>query len=114
MKVIYVAGKYRDSRGEYYVRENIRLAEAASIFVWQSGGVPLCPHKNAAFLGGVEGTSDSTWLVGDLELLTRCDAIWAIENWHDSFGAKAEVEFAKSKNIPVLFNRDDVIKFLAD
>jgi len=105
MKVIYIAGKYRDKRGEFYVQMNIREAEQAALFVWVNGGVALCPHKNTSGLGGAFLIDDQTWLAGDLELLSRCDAVWAIPNWVASAGAHDEVAFAKKNNIPVLFNQ---------
>jgi nucleoside 2-deoxyribosyltransferase len=112
MKVVYIAGKYRDSCGEYYVRMNIRAAEEAAIFVWQYGGVALCPHKNTAGFGGIPGCHDDVWLRGDIELLRRCDAVWAIEGWRISKGATAEVGFARSNSIPVLYNHQQVIDFI--
>lgn len=112
MRVIYIAGKYRDNRGEWFVRENIREAEKAAQIVWQAGGVALCPHKNTAFFGGLPGCPDEVWLKGDLELLRRCDAIWAIENWQDSAGARQEMEFARANSIPRLFCNQEVINYL--
>lgn len=111
-KVIYIAGPYRSSLGEYGVLENIRNAAKYAIMVWQHGGVALCPHKNTAFFGGVPGTSDETWLEGDLELLRRCDAVWAIPGWSTSEGAQREIEFAKQLDIPVFYHDDELIDFL--
>ena len=112
MKVIYIAGKYRDSRGAWFIRQNIRAAEQAAQFVWQQGGVALCPHLNTALFDGLPGCADEVWLRGDLELLRRCDAVFAIEHWRDSSGAVAEVEHARALNLPVLFTYNDVIQFL--
>jgi len=112
VKVIYIAGCYRDPRGEFYVRMNIREAEQAALFVWKNGGVALCPHKNTSGFGGAFGIQDTTWLEGDLELLRRCDAIWAIPNYVDSQGAQKELEFAWGKGIPCLYSQADVLKFL--
>jgi hypothetical protein len=39
MKVIYVAGKYRDKRGEYYVRENIEAYEDIHYPIDEEDGV---------------------------------------------------------------------------
>jgi hypothetical protein len=112
-RVIYIAGKYRDGRGEWWIRENIRRAEEAAGLVWQNGGVALCPHKNTAFFGGLPGCTDDTWLAGDLELLRRCDAVWAIDGWLESAGAKAEVSFARENGIPVYFCVNEVVEFLS-
>ena len=114
MKVIYIAGQYRSERGEYYVRMNIRAAEQAALFVWINGGVALCPHKNTAGFGGAHGLPGKTWLIGDLELVARCDALWALPGWDTSEGATIEVEHAKSQEITILYNQHDVLEFLFD
>ena len=112
MKVIYIAGRYRDERGEFYVRCNIREAERAALFVWRYGGAALCPHKNTAGLGGALGLPDSVWLEGDLEILRRCDALWAIPGWESSTGATHEVAEAQRLGIPVLLSHGDVLRYL--
>jgi len=112
MKVIYIAGPYRDVRGEWFVRQNIRKAEAAAQFVWQKGGVALCPHKNTAGFGGLPDCGDDVWLRGDLELLKRCDAIWMIEGWTDSSGATGEWDYAVQIGLTVLLSQQDVMDYL--
>jgi hypothetical protein len=111
MKIIYIAGPYR-APSEWEVVQNIRRAEAAAVFVWQHGAAALCPHKNTALFGGVPGCPDTTWLEGDMEMLLRCDAVFAIENWKNSSGARQEIDTARTNNIPVLFTHNDVIEFI--
>ena len=112
MKVIYIAGPYRN-KSEYEVSENIRIAGWYALHVWKLGGVALCPHKNTAFFGGAHNISDDVWLRGDLELLNRCDAIYVTSTWQDSSGAKAEVQFALDHNIPVLYSFIELIEYLS-
>ena len=100
MKVVYVAGKYRDSKGEYYVMQNIREAEKIALFIWAHGGVAVCPLMNTRFFGGV--LPDETWLNGALELVRRCNALYRMENAHMSEGAKTEIRLAKTLGMPVL------------
>jgi hypothetical protein len=113
MKVIYIAGPYR-SKSEYGVYENIHVAGLYAIQVWKLGGVAICPHKNTAFFGGVDEIPDSAWLDGDLEILSRCDAVYVTYNWIESSGARAEVEFAKAHNIPVLYSPEELQIFLSE
>lgn len=114
MKVIYIAGKYNDPRGAYWIKENIRDAELCALFVWELGGVALCPHKNTALFDGALNEPDpSVWIEGDLELLRRCDAIWLIPGWMDSKGANVEREFAEKMGLPVLYSHNDVREYLA-
>lgn len=112
MKVVYIAGKYRDARGEYFVRQNIRMAEDAALFVWDHGGVAMCPHKNTAGFGGARGLSDDVWLRGDLALLQRCDAVMAIPGWEESEGAQVEVIQAESWEIPVFTDYECLEEYL--
>ena len=110
MKVIYVAGKYRDTRGEYYVRENIRFAEDYALKIWEMGGVAICPHKNTEGFGGF--LPDSRWLDGDMELISRCDAMYLLSNYTTSSGTQQELNFAQNHNIPVLINLLELERFL--
>lgn len=97
--MIYICGPYRDERGEYHVKENIRRAEQVALSVWGMGAAALCPHKNTAFFGGCQ--PDDVWLEGDLEMLSRCDALVTVAFWEKSEGALAEIEFAKENRIPI-------------
>jgi hypothetical protein len=109
-KVVYIAGPYRSDKGEYFVRQNIRSAEDAALFVWQNGGVALCPHKNTSGLGGA--APDEVWLEGDLELLQRCDAILMIEGWERSGGARKERQMAIDTGMRVFYDMDTLKLFL--
>lgn len=100
MKVIYICGPYRGRR-----LANILRARSAALFVWRCGGVALCPHLNTAFFDRY--APDETWLNGDLTLMARCDAVWAIAGWRESEGARREVGEAERMGIPRLFSRQD-------
>jgi len=98
MKVIYVAGKYRDA-SEWAITENIRKAEALAQQVWQNGMVAICPHKNTEYWGGL--IPDKVFLAGDFEIIKRCDALLVVDNWFDSKGARSEADLALEYGIPV-------------
>ena len=113
MKVIYVAGKYRDKRGEYYVRENIREAELAALDAWELGAVAICPHKNTALLDGARGLDNDTWLKGYIEILSRCDALYLVKyNWKHSEGTLAEIIYARDHDIPILYTYEELAEFI--
>lgn len=97
MKVIYVAGPYRGPNA-WAIAQNIRRAEELALDVWRLGAVALCPHLNSMHFDGV--LPDETWLNGDLELMSRCDAVILAPGWHASSGAQAEVQQARGR-IPV-------------
>jgi hypothetical protein len=108
--VIYVAGKYR-GKSESEVLHNIIAAREEAVFIWSNGGIALTPHMNTALMGGI--CPDENFLSGDLNLLVRCDAVYAIPyNWHLSSGAMAEVALARLLGIPVLEGRDEVLAFI--
>ena len=113
LKVIYIAGPYRN-KSEYEVAMNIYWAGECALDVWKLGGVALCPHKNTAFFGGARDIPDEVWIQGDLELLSRCDAILLMPNWKHSTGAKNERKYAKEHNITILSSRGELREFLTE
>lgn len=98
MKVIYIAGPFRGP-SSWDIEQNIRRAEELALEVWKRGAACLCPHTNTRFFQGA--AADDVWLKGDLEMLSRCDAVLTTADWKKSQGAWAEVEFAIARNIPV-------------
>jgi dienelactone hydrolase len=106
MKVIYIAGPYRSyledgSISINGVFENISHARRVALHFWKEGWAVICPHMNTAFMDG--SCSDRVWLKGDLEILSRCDAICMISGWEFSEGAKAESRAAGLLGFPFYF-----------
>lgn len=99
MKVAYVAGPYRSRLGAWGVKCNIDAAMAVARELWMKGYVVICPHGNTAFMDGTD--TDHVFLLGDLEILRRCDLLVALPGYQSSTGAVAEVEFARERSIPV-------------
>jgi len=104
MKVIFISGKYRDIDKEA-VDRNIEKAKEASIQLWGLGWASFCPQLNTAHFDGL--CDDKVWLQGDLEIVDRLragqDAIFALDNWETSEGAKQEIEFAKTKGLTIYY-----------
>jgi hypothetical protein len=111
-KIIYVAGRYRDERGEFYVEANIREAAHRALNIWPWGAIALCPHMNIAHFGGAHSIKDEVWLEGDIELMKRCDAVYFIPGWESSKGAQEEFRVALAKGISVILNDADLLKYL--
>lgn len=99
MKVAYVAGPYRDPRGHFYVSQNIERARGVAVKLWGMGFAVICPHSNCAHFDGA--APDSVWLEGGLELLRRSDLVVLTPDWEKSSGTLAEVELARSLDIPI-------------
>lgn len=108
MKIVYIAGPYRGNLIRRVL--NIWRARQAALFVWQHGGVALCPHLNTALFDGK--MPDATWLEGDTDLLQRCDAVWTIDGWDRSVGALVEDAVACAAGLPRLRTREDVVAYL--
>lgn len=102
-KLLYVAGAYSGN-----TTENIKKAEAISINLIRNGFYCITPHKNTS---GYEKYEDEnitykTWIEMDLDILSRCDAIYVMQNSHNSNGVKKEIEHAKQLNIPIIYEKD--------
>lgn len=98
MKIVYVAGKYR-AKTSNEIWHNINTARLAGEQIVKQGDMPLIPHMNGAFMDGLQ--TDEFWLDGTLELMKRCDAIYLLDNWQDSEGARNEWRVAQELNIPL-------------
>lgn len=111
MIVVYIAGPFRGPDA-YAVHLNCNKAEATAFAVWTSGMVALCPHNNTRHFDGA--LTDKVWLDGDLELLSRCDALLVSPGWDKSRGALAEIAFAEGKDIPIFYGMDQLLKYKRD
>jgi len=111
LPVVYVAGPFRGPNA-WEIEENIRRAERLALEVWRLGAVALCPHTNTRHFQGA--LDDRVWLRGDLEMLTRCDAMILTDDWERSSGAHAEELFARERNMPVFYHLASLALWLAD
>jgi hypothetical protein len=107
LPLIYIAAPYgSDPVG------NTRRAVEAGMGLYRLGvAVPLIPHTSlVADLVCPMPAED--WYTYDLHLLERCDAVWRLPG--DSKGADAELERAVELGIPVFFDRDALLTWVAD
>jgi nucleoside 2-deoxyribosyltransferase len=105
VKVLYISGPYR-GKDAWAIERNIRRAEVIALEVWKLGVVALCPHTMTRFYQGA--LPDQMFLAGDLELMTRCDGVLAIDGWDESTGARIEVRYAKERGLPVFVSVGEV------
>lgn len=106
-RLVYVIGAYSGD-----VEGNIKKAEAVSIELICAGYHVFTPHKNTAEYEKYEGSmlnrfnplphviSKQTWMDLDLNILSRCDAIFIMESAKDSEGSQIEIAFAREHDIP--------------
>lgn len=109
MKVVYIAGPFR-AVNAWEIEQNIRRAEQLALTIWRMGAAVICPHTNTRFFQGA--APDHVWLLGDLEILRRCDAVMMAPGWEHSEGAQAEREYAAQHKIPVFINTDILYAWL--
>lgn len=109
LPVVYTAGPYR-GKDNFEIAENIRRAERLALFVWKMGGVALCPHLNTANFQHT--LPDDVWLEGDIELLSRCDAVALVEGWERSEGTLVEKAYCEQNNIPLLHTESEIVSWL--
>ena len=104
MKIAYIAGPYRAKNGRT-ILDNIRAAEQVALEYWKKGYAVICPHLNTAFFDG--HCPDSTWLDGDLKILSRCDVIVMMPTYMESSGAIAELQLAGDLGIEIIYHSSD-------
>lgn len=100
--VAYVSGPYRDTRGTWYVEQNVRAAEAVAVELWRMGYAVICPHTNTRHMDGCCPQSADVFIRGDLELVRRSDLVVTLPNWVRSVGARNEVNAAHYAGVLVL------------
>jgi nucleoside 2-deoxyribosyltransferase len=98
LKLVYIAGPYR-AKDNWGIKCNVHRSAELALKVWNLGAAAISPHLNTADFQ--YAAPDNVWLEGDLEILSRCDAVMLLPNWLKSSGTRAEVEFAIARRIPV-------------
>lgn len=110
MILIYVAGPYRrfvDNRGKVHkVADNIQAAHEATRKLIRKGYAVHCPHKNTAGFEEYPEFTDKDFLIMDLEILSRCDALFLLPYWSYSGGTKLELAWANKFGLKIY--SDDV------
>lgn len=107
MKLVFICSPFRAST-DWQRAENVRRAERMALDVWNVGACAICPQANSALFHG-EGPDDR-YLAGYLELLSRCDAVYAGAR---SDGVDAEIARATNLGIPVFRSAGEVAAWLA-
>lgn len=98
--LIYIAGKYSADTDEG-ITANIEAARKVAIELWEAGHIALCPHLNTAHFERDCNATYRQYIDGDLDMLSRCDAILMLPGWENSQGAKAEWGYAKELGMPI-------------
>ena len=104
--LIYIAGPFRGETA-WRIAENVHEAEKVGFMVASIGYMPVIPHS---MTGSFHGTvTDSFWLAGTLQLMTRCDGVLMMEKWRESEGANLEHFRAKEIGLPVRYSIKELL-----
>jgi len=100
MQIAYIAGPYRAKTKLDIIRNIIKARRAAKKY-WRKGYAVFCPHLNSALMDRC--APEEVFLRGDLEFLQHADILVVIPGWERSTGTLGEMEFAKAKGIPIIY-----------
>jgi len=103
IKYIYVAGPYTKPDPVQNTNKVIRYAD----MLREIGYIPFVPHLTLLWHFLCPHEVDY-WYEYDLAWLEKCDCLLRVKG--ESFGADAEVEYAKKKGIPVYYSVRELIK----
>ena len=114
---IYIAGPYSPKNCDLHTAPIIahrNVKKAIEVF-WKlvkKGHYPYIPHLSHFI--HLETPEDMIpppqefWYKFDLEWLKSCDAIFMLEGWENSRGARLELETAKKLGLQIFFKLEDV------
>jgi nucleoside 2-deoxyribosyltransferase len=105
--IIYLAGSIRP-HGNQTLEGNVATAKQLALDLWKKGYTVFCPHANSDLpisLADKE-VEAQRWLNGDLEILSKCDALVVMSEWNLSQGTIGEMVHAKKLGIPIYFYPD--------
>ena len=100
MQIAYIAGPYR-AKTKLGIIRNILKARKIAKKYWRKGYAVFCPHLNSALMDRC--APEEVFLRGDLEFLKYADILVVIPGWERSKGTLGEIEFAKAKGIPIIY-----------
>ena len=112
--LIYVAGPVRGKTQEI-VDVNMKNAMAVAKRLWLKSIPAICPHANTHLRYGqkmpIDGDeSEVPWIIGDLVMVERCNALLLCDNWPWSSGSCVErYHAAVAAGIPVYVRESDLI-----
>jgi hypothetical protein len=114
--MIYISGCYTngDSITKKEKDKNVNLAKKYAIKIWNMGVSVICPHLNTRDFEEEPQfyLTHSDVLQLNLRQLDRVDALFMLENWKKSKGARVEHHYAEISYIPIFYTLDDLMLFI--
>jgi len=107
--VVYISGPLTtDTINEWWA--NTMDAREYCMSLWRWGVTPICPHLNSLLMEGIATYEE--FILGDLELVKRSDAVLMIGSWDNSKGAKQERDYALTIGKPVFTTMTDLFEWV--
>lgn len=115
MKLIMISGPYTGRTSEE-TKDNIEKARLKALEIISKKGrfgwFPITPHMNTAgfemYESVLEGIDQYYWYNGYNSLVMKCDAIYMLNDWEKSEGAKKENGIAKETKTPIYYDVDSI------
>lgn len=105
MRLVYICSPLRGD-----MEANKKRADKYCAYAASCGVVPLAPHTIfTRYLDENNPTERRQGLDMGFELLKRCDDLWVMGG-EISEGMKAEIEFAKKEQMPILYVSDELVQ----
>jgi len=116
MKIVFIAGPYFGDGRPEAIQANIARAETYQVALANLGIGFFCPHNHTHRFEIKAKQGEGFYRTLDMTFIERtANAILAIPGWETSNGARAEIEFAKRKGLPIFYPKspDDLSEVIA-
>jgi len=111
VKLIYICGPL-SAPTEEGIDANVKRAHEAGRKVWAVGAMAIIPHLNSPSRIFKDVMTAEMIYIADLELLDRCDYVFRLPGWRDSYGSRLETAWANFRQIPVYESFEELEKKL--
>ncbi|MFA5398676.1 MAG: DUF4406 domain-containing protein [Methanogenium sp.] len=109
--LIYISGAYMGKDNGQSIDRNIKLAREAAIEIWERGYTVICPHLNTQNFEKDCTCIYEDYLIGDCEIVKRCDGVFMLDNWKASNGASIEKQTAVENVVPIFFTMKELEEY---
>ena len=115
--LIFISGPFRGDHA-WAVELNVRRAEHAMIDILRLGAeldvslMPVCVHTMFRHFHGAIPLAPI--LAGDIELMTRCEVVFMLDQWANSLGASDEYLCARSMKKEIVGDIDELRQYVED
>jgi hypothetical protein len=110
--LVIVVGKFSDY-SDSLIQANIALALRDAVELWKMGFMVFCPHTNSNHPDLIAWDDQSPFIEITKHLTERAaDAVYALENYANSPGAREELDYAACCRVPLLFSLEQAQRFI--